>query len=124
VLTTSPTLTLESKVHFIFQHENPNTHEWEEKHFNNAPKIKDDGGFHVYSLHVKQDGTFDLYIDTEVVSSGSLLEDMTPPLVPPLDMDDPEDEQPDDWVTEAEIPDPSTVKPDDWDEDAPKKIVD
>lgn len=27
------------KVHFIFQHENPNTHEWEEKHFDNAPKV-------------------------------------------------------------------------------------
>lgn len=55
----------------------------------------------MYTLHVKKDGVFDLYIDTEVVSSGSLLEDMTPPLVPPMEIDDPEDEQPEDWVTEV-----------------------
>lgn len=30
---------MNEKVHFIFQHENPNTHEWEEKHFNSAPKV-------------------------------------------------------------------------------------
>lgn len=63
--------------------------------------MKDDGGFHVYTLHIKTDNTFDLYIDTEVVSSGSLLEDMKPPLVPPEEIDDPEDKQPDDWVTEV-----------------------
>ncbi|CAM9582776.1 unnamed protein product [Ectocarpus sp. 4 AP-2014] len=113
------------KVHFILQHQNPNTNEWEEKHFGNAPKIKDDGGFHVYTLHIKKDdSSFDLYIDTEMISSGSLLVDMKPPLVPPQEIDDPEDEQPEDWVSEAKIPDPSAVKPDDWDEDAPKKIVD
>ncbi len=28
-----------NKVHFIFQHENPKTKDWEEKHFKDAPKV-------------------------------------------------------------------------------------
>lgn len=55
----------------------------------------------MYTLHVKTDNSFDVYIDTEMVSSGSLLEDMRPPLVPPQEIDDPEDEQPEGWVTEV-----------------------
>eukprot|EP00904_Undaria_pinnatifida_P004761 jgi/Undpi1/14286/HiC_scaffold_9.g03935.m1 len=113
-----------NKVHFIFQHENPLTNKWEEKHYRNTPKIKDDNGFHVYTLHVKTDGTFDLYIDTEIASSGNLLEDMEPPIMPPKEIDDPDDVQPEDWVTEAKMADPSAVKPDDWDEDLPQNIVD
>lgn len=113
-----------NKVHFIFQHENPLTNEWEEKHYKDAPKIKDDNGFHVYTLHVKTDSTFDLYIDMEIASYGNLLEDMEPPIVPAKEIDDPEDVQPEDWVTEAKMDDPSATKPDDWDEDLPRKIVD
>lgn len=63
--------------------------------------MKDDGGFHVYTLHVKTDNTFDLYVDAEVASSGNLLEDMKPPIVPQKEIDDPEDEQPESWVTEV-----------------------
>lgn len=55
----------------------------------------------MYTLHVKTDNSFDVYIDAEMVSSGSLLEDMRPPLVPPQEIDDPEDEQPEDWVAEV-----------------------
>lgn len=67
----------------------------------NGGQIKDDGGFHVYTLHVKTNNSFDVYIDAEMVSSGSLLEDMRPPLVPPQEIDDPEDEQPEEWVTQV-----------------------
>lgn len=55
----------------------------------------------MYTLHVKADSTFDLYVDTALASSGSLLEDMKPPVVPEREIDDPEDEQPEDWVTEV-----------------------
>ena len=55
----------------------------------------------MYTLHVKADSTFDLYVDTALASSGSLLEDMKPPIVPEREIDDPEDEQPEDWVTEV-----------------------
>lgn len=64
-------------------------------------QIKDDNGFHVYTLHVKTDSTFDLYIDTEIVSYGNLFEDMEPSIVPPKEIDDPDDVQPEDWVTEV-----------------------
>lgn len=50
---------------------------------------------------MKTDGTFDLYIDTEIASSGNLLEDMEPPIMPPKEIDDPDDVQPEDWVTEV-----------------------
>lgn len=63
--------------------------------------MKDDKGFHVYTLHIKTDNTFDLYIDTETVSSGNLLEDFEPPVEPPQEIDDPDEEQPEDWVTEV-----------------------
>lgn len=67
--------------------------------FVDPPQIKDDSGFHVYTLHVKTDNTFDLYIDTEIASHGNLLEDMKPPIVPAKEIDDPDDVQPEDWVT-------------------------
>lgn len=66
-------------------------------------QIKEDKGFHVYTLHVKTDNTFDLYIDTEVAGSGSLLEDVEPPVAQPKEIDDPDDEQPEDWVTEVRV---------------------
>ena len=55
----------------------------------------------MYTLHVKTDSTFDLYIDTEIASYGNLLEDMEPPIVPAKEIDDPDDVQPEDWVTEV-----------------------
>mmetsp|Transcript_30152 Transcript_30152/g.39716 ORF Transcript_30152/g.39716 Transcript_30152/m.39716 type:complete len:538 (+) Transcript_30152:80-1693(+) len=113
-----------NKVHFILQHQNPVNGEWEEKHFKSPPSIKGDTKPHVYTLHVKKDNTFEIYIDTEKVSSGSLLEDMDPPVNPSKMIDDPNDLKPDDWVDEAKIPDPEAVKPDDWDETAPRMILD
>lgn len=53
----------------------------------------------MYTLHVKTDNTFDIYIDQTSVSTGNLLEDFSPPVNPEMEIDDPEDEQPDDWVT-------------------------
>ena len=79
---------------------------------------------HLYTLHVRKDNTFDIKIDDEAVFSGSLFEDMEPPINPPKMIPDPEDEKPDDWVDEAQIPDPEATKPDDWDEDAPALIPD
>lgn len=65
------------------------------------PQIKDDKGFHVYTLHVKADNTFDLYVDTKVVVSGNLLKDFKPPVNPPQEIEDPDDVQPEDWVTQV-----------------------
>lgn len=72
----------------------------------------------------RPDQTFEIKINNEVVSSGSLLESFQPPVNPPKEIDDPNDSKPADWVEEAKIPDPKATKPDDWDEDAPARILD
>lgn len=63
-------------------------------------------------------------MDGSLINSGSLLEDMTPPVNPPSEIEDINDKKPADWDERENIPDSSAKKPDDWDEDAPKKIPD
>jgi calnexin len=41
--------------------------EWEEKHLEGAPAIKTDRITHLYTLHVRPDNSFDIYIDQEKV---------------------------------------------------------
>lgn len=113
-----------NKVHFILQHQNPITKEWEEKHFKDAPHIKGDKKFHLYTLRIKPDNEFEIYIDKTLSKSGNLLNDMNPSINPPKMIDDPTDKRPADWVDEEKIPDPDARKPDDWDEDAPMYIED
>ncbi|KAJ3216565.1 hypothetical protein HK099_005822 [Clydaea vesicula] len=113
-----------NKVHFIFRHKNPITGEYEEKHMNSPPQAKIEKKTGLYTLIVKPDNTFDLLINNEKVKSGNLLEDFTPPVNPPKQIDDPEDSKPSDWVDEEKIPDENAKKPDDWDEDAPMEIPD
>ena len=114
----------ESKVHFIFNHRNPLTGEYEQKHLASPPKVPLGEETHLYTLVVRPDNTFNVLIDQESVATGSLLDDFEPPVVPPEQIDDPSDSKPEDWVDEARIPDPSAVKPDDWDEDEPLMIDD
>lgn len=66
------------------------------------------------SAVVKADNNYNILVDEQVVSSGSLLEDFTsvlkcvfmigsywhnyrPPVNPPKEIDDPEDKKPSDW---------------------------
>jgi len=115
------------KLHFIFQHKNPLTGEFEEKH---APKPTGLQGYytdkksHLYTLVVKADNTFQIYVDQKEISSGSLLEDMSPPVNPPKEIEDVTDKKPTDWDDRETIPDETATKPDDWDEDAPAEIPD
>lgn len=67
-----------------------------------------------FNLVLKPDDTFEMLIDQVVVSKGSLLEDMVPPVNPPKEINDPSDKKPDDWDERPKIPDPYAVKPDDW----------
>lgn len=113
-----------NKVHFIFNHKNPKTGEYEEKHLSNAPTAKIVKTTELYTLIVHPNNTFIIQQNGENVKEGSLLEDFQPPVNPPKEIDDPKDKKPDDWVDEAKIPDPDAKKPDDWDEDAPYEIVD
>lgn len=116
------------KLHFIFQHKNPKTGKFEEKHAKKTTAdLKGpytDKAFHVYTLVVNPDNSFKIYIDQKEVNSGSLLEDMTPAVNPPKEIEDKDDKKPEDWDEREKIPDPDATKPDDWDEDAPAKIPD
>ncbi|WVR08300.1 hypothetical protein IAU60_005349 [Kwoniella sp. DSM 27419] len=113
-----------NKVHFIFRHQNPITGEWEEKHLKNPPAPKITKTTALYTLIVNPDQTFEILINDESVKTGSLLEDFTPAVNPPKEINDPEDFKPETWVDLAEIDDVTATKPDDWDEAAPFMITD
>lgn len=115
-----------SKVHLILRHKNPISGEYEEKHLKKSLEVafaaKEET--QVFTLVVKPDDTYKILVDNEVKASGNLLNDLSPPLNPPKEIDDPEDVKPEDWVDEAKIPNMLLSKPDDWDEDAPQFVDD
>jgi hypothetical protein len=63
-------------------------------------------------------------VNGESVNRGDLLENFSPSVNPPAEIDDSEDKKPEDWVDAKRISDPDAKKPDDWDEDAPYEILD
>nr|XP_040029356.1 calnexin isoform X3 [Gasterosteus aculeatus aculeatus] len=111
----------EYKLHFIFRHKNPKTGEYEEKHAKKPDSdlrtYYTDKKTHLYTLVLNPDNTFEVLVDQTVVNSGSLLTDMTPPVNPPAEIEDPDDQKPEDWDERPKIQDPSATKPEDWDED-------
>ncbi|PAA69765.1 hypothetical protein BOX15_Mlig031555g1, partial [Macrostomum lignano] len=119
---------MDHKLHFILRHKNPKSGKIEEKHAK-KPKADLDSYFndkrtHLYTLVLNSDNSFEVYVDRSLVNSGSLLEDMQPPVNPPKEIDDPNDKKPADWDEREKIPDPKAVKPDDWDETQPEFIED
>lgn len=113
-----------NKVHFIFRHKNPKTGVYEEKHASNPPSAKSDTLSHLYTLIVRPDQSYEILIDNVSELKGSLLKDMTPPVNPEKEINDPSDLKPSTWVDESQIQDPASVKPADWDESAPVSIPD
>ncbi|KAG8219394.1 Calreticulin family-domain-containing protein [Butyriboletus roseoflavus] len=113
-----------NKLHFIFRHKNPVTGEYEEKHLTTPPKPTFGKDTNVYTLVVNPDNTYEVQFNGKVETSGNLLEDFTPSVNPPKEIDDPEDMKPVDWVDIKKISDPAAVKPDDWDESEPYEILD
>jgi len=75
-----------NKVHFILQHQSPVTQEWEEKHAKDVPGIMTDKLSHLYTLVVRSDNSFEIFIDKESKKKGSLLTDMEPPINPPVEI--------------------------------------
>merc|ERR1712078_595349 len=75
---------------------------------------------HLYTLHVKPDGTYEVFFDLESKAKGKLVDDRD---FPKPTVDDPEDKKPSDWVDETEIDDPEDKKPDGYD-DIPAQIPD
>uniref|UniRef100_A0A5K3FX36 Calnexin n=1 Tax=Mesocestoides corti TaxID=53468 RepID=A0A5K3FX36_MESCO len=119
---------MHTKLHFIFRHKNPKTGEIQEKHMNppvaSLESIFTDKKTHLFTLVIRSDNSFEVYVDQAVVKSGSLLSEFVPPVNPPAEIDDPNDKKPESWDEREKIPDPDAKKPDDWDESAPQFIVD
>ncbi|KAF9225317.1 Calreticulin-domain-containing protein [Gyrodon lividus] len=113
-----------NKLHFIFRHKNPISGEYEEKHLSVPPKPTFGKNTNVYTLIINPDNTYEVKFNGAVEKSGNLLEDFTPPVNPSLEIDDPEDKKPEDWVDTKKISDPDAVKPNDWDESEPYEILD
>lgn len=103
------------RVHAIFNYKGKNLL-WKKE-----PRYPDDKLTHVYTLRVKPDNTYEMYIDKELKESGKLEDDWD--FLEPKEIDDPEDKKPEDWVDEAEIDDPEDKKPEDWDSE-PEQIAD
>ncbi|KAJ9062735.1 hypothetical protein DSO57_1007646 [Entomophthora muscae] len=114
-----------NKVHFIFRHENPLTHVFEEKHLQSAPMAKHSTKLTtLYTLVVSPNNTYNIFVNMDSVKSGSLLEDFEPAVNPAKEIEDVDDKKPSDWVDVARIPDPEATKPEDWDESQPRQIPD
>merc|ERR1719198_2628063 len=94
------------KVHVIFAYKGENYLT------KKAITCKTDEDSHLYTLIVKPDNTFEVQIDGEKETDGSLKDDFD--ILKPKEINNPETSKPDDWVDETMIDHPEDVKPDDW----------
>jgi len=76
---------------------------------------------HLYTLVLRPDDTFEVFVDNKSVRDGKLEEAF--PLLPPKEIKDPDVSKPSDWVDAKQIPDPSDIKPEGYD-DIPAEIPD
>lgn len=82
---------------------------------------EDDNVTHLYTLVIRPDNTFEVFLDLKSVRSGKLDEAFD--FLEPKEIKDPDAKKPADWVDQAKIPDPESKKPEGWD-DIPKEIAD
>ncbi|KAL0241631.1 hypothetical protein GEMRC1_006866 [Eukaryota sp. GEM-RC1] len=106
------------KIHFIFSKDIPGNEEknvnW--NHLDNHRlRPPTDKKSHVYTFRITPNNEYEVYIDKQLKQSGSLTADFN--LLPPKEIDDPENIKPADWVDEQYIHDPSDTKPEDWEEE-------
>merc|ERR1719440_1436202 len=104
------------RTHLIFQYKGKNVLKKTDLSYKQEP----DGTSHLYTLVLKPDNTVLVEIDQEKVYEGNLKEDWE--VLKPMQISDPEDKKPSDWVDEAMMDDPEDKKPDDWVEE--KRITD
>jgi len=76
---------------------------------------------HLYTLVLRPDNTFEVFVDNKSVRSGKIEEAFD--MLPPKEIKDPTKSKPEDWVDQAQIEDPSSVKPEGYD-DIPREIPD
>jgi calreticulin len=102
------------KVHVIFNYKGKNLLT------KKTIACKDDELSHVYTLVVKPDNSYEVYIDLEKKESGKLEDDWD--FLAPKTIKDPNAKKPEDWDEREKIDDPSDAKPADWDK--PQHIPD
>ncbi|KRY65849.1 Calnexin [Trichinella pseudospiralis] len=119
---------LNAKMHFIIRYKNPFSEEYAE---HTAPQSTQpiesyftDRKTHLYTLVLNPDDSYIIYVDQKEIVRGNLKTSLEPSIIPPEEIDDPNDRKPEDWDEREEIPDSKAVKPDDWDENAPEYIED
>merc|ERR1719327_653635 len=106
-----------SHIHLIFNHKGTNLLKTDKI----SLEYSDKNEFtHLYTAHIKPDGTYEVFFDLESKAKGKIVEDWG---FPKPTIDDPDDKKPDDWVDEQEIDDPAAKKPDGYD-DIPAQIPD
>jgi len=106
-----------SHIHAIFNHKGENMLKTDKV----SLEYSDKNEFtHLYTLHIKPDGTYEIFFDLESKAKGKMVDDWG---FPKQTIDDPEDSKPSDWVDETEIDDPEDKKPEGHD-DIPAQIAD
>ena len=83
--------------------------------------VQPDGEWHTMRLSV-QATTFAIYVDGTNVRNGTIDEHFG--VLPPREIDDPDDRKPADWVDVPRMPDPEAQKPEDWPDDEDEYIED
>jgi len=76
---------------------------------------------HLYTLVVRTDNTFEVFVDNKSVRSGKL--EIEFDFLPEKEIKDPDQSKPADWVDDAQMDDPNDQKPDGYD-DIPEDIPD
>lgn len=84
-------------------------------------KTETDKQSHLYTLQVRPDNSFSVYIDNESVRDGNLEDSFD--FLEPKEINDPSVSKPEDWVDTKKIPDPEDIKPEGYD-DVPAEIPD
>lgn len=94
-----------SVIHLVFN--------WKGRNLHRTPEIplefeERDSKSHIYTLLLKPDNTYKVYIDLREKSSGSLHEFWD---FPKITIDDPTDRKPEGWIEKRRIIDPEVKKP-------------
>lgn len=82
---------------------------------------EDDQVSHLYTLVLRPDNTFEVFIDNKSVRAGKLDEEFD--FLPAKEIKDPDQSKPADWADEAKIPDPEDKEPEGYD-DIPMELPD
>eukprot|EP00812_Abedinium_dasypus_P015984 NODE_965_length_1289_cov_1132.379254.p2 GENE.NODE_965_length_1289_cov_1132.379254~~NODE_965_length_1289_cov_1132.379254.p2 ORF type:complete len:391 (-),score=153.87 NODE_965_length_1289_cov_1132.379254:3-1175(-) len=104
------------RTHLIFNHKGKNVLKKKDLDY----KQTNEGTSHLYRLVLKSDNTVRVEIDGEKTYEGSIKDDWE--VLEAMEIADPDDKKPSDWVESAMMDDPDDKKPDDWVDE--KRIVD